>query len=92
MKGYRVIGTEKLNRKRNRTVIYTGKIMETAKQCFDEIKQLVKSDINSMNTCEVHALFIAGNACWRDSKRMVNYSVRLVNDDGSYCDMIDMDM
>ena len=90
--GYRVIGTEKLNRKRKRTVVYAGGVMETAKQCFEEIKQLVESDINGMNACEVRVFFVAGNACWRNGERMVDYSVRSVNDDGSYSNMIIMDM
>ena len=88
MLGYRVIGEERLRRKRKWNTVYVGGIMETKDQCFEEIKQLVESDLKGMNACEVHVYFVGGNAFWRNDERTVSYAVRIVNDDGSISDMI----
>lgn len=92
MKGYCVVGSERLKRKRKSTVVFVGGLKETAREAFEDIKSIVESDLKGKNACEVTAFFIAGNAVWRDNERTVDYSVRVVGDDGSFSDMILMDM
>ena len=88
MKGYRVIGEERLKRKRKWNIVYVGGLMETKDKCFEEIKQIVESDLKGMNVCEVRAFFVGGNAIWSNDERTVTYAVHIVNDDGSISDMI----
>lgn len=87
MRGYRVIGEERLKRKRKWNTVYVGGIMETADRCYEEIKALIESDVKGMNVCEVRAFFIGGNAIWKNNERSVSYSVRIVQDDGNTSDM-----
>lgn len=88
MIGYRVIGEERMKRKRKWNTVYVGGLMETKDQCFEEIKQLVESDLKGMNVCEVHACFVGGNAFWKDNKRTVNYSVRVSDEYGRYSNFV----
>jgi len=90
MKGYRVIGEERLKRKRKWNTVYVGSLMETTDKCYEEIKALVESDIKGMNVCEVRVFFVGGNAIWSNNERTVSYAVHIVNDDGSINDMIQL--
>ena len=88
MKGYRVIGEERMKHKHKWNTVYVGGIMETTDKCYEEIKALVESDVKGMNVCEVRAFFVGGNAIWKNNERSVSYSVRIVQDDGNTSDMI----